>query len=349
MPRVKKVIEETKPVKTSKKMLVTKNNESESESESDPELEPTTNYTQVPNSTIELSKQLNQLNQSKPSVYISNTNLKSSDSDRIHLAQAINNFTLKSEQLMQEMKNFESFRESIARLDILIETKKQEYKETNESLELNHKFQVKKLESDYAEMSKKLKSDYDDLRKKMETEHFDKSKKLESENLERAKKLESEFVDKRKALTNTFEDSQIDIKRKIAEDKSKQCEIYAKELKMKYIKEDEHKSLMEQIQKTLQDYNELKKSFDKQCDQIRTDESKKYNAQLKNETTTLELTHKANNATIHAQVEQQKKEIQVLQQTIDSLKSEIRDQRELTKEVAQASSKAQITQTIGKN
>lgn len=31
------------------------------------------------------------------------------------------------------------------------------------------------------------------------------------------------------------------------------------------------------------------------------------------------------------------------------MKVEIKEQRELTKEVAQASSKAQITQTIGKN
>lgn len=250
---------------------------------------------------------------------------------------------------MQEMKNFESFRESIAKLDILIDTKKQEYKETNESLEQYHKAQIKKLESDYAEMSKKLKTDYDDLRKKMESEHTEKSKKLESDNAERTKKLESEFTDKKKALTNTYEDSQIDIKRKIAEDKSKQCELYAKELKMKYVKEDEHKALMEQVQKAVQDYNELKKSFDKQCDQVKLEETKKYNAQLKSETTTIELTHKANNAVLQAQVEQQKKEIIVLQQTIDSLKAEIREQRELTKEVAQASSKAQITQTIGKN
>ena len=331
MPRGKKVIEEQKPVKIVKKVLGSvlepnENSESESESESNKNLLP------VANSVVELSKSV------KPSVFISNTSLKSSDSDRIHLAQAINNFTLKSEQLMQEMKNFESFRESIARLDILIDTKKQEYKETNESLDLSHKTQVKKLESDYTELCKKLKSEFDDLRKKTESDHT-----------ERSKKLESEFVDKKKALTNSYEDSQIDVKRKIAEDKSKQCELYAKELKMKYIKEDEHKVLLDQVQKAVQDYNELKKSFDKQCDQVRLEESKKYNAQLKNETSTLELTHKANNATLQAQVEQQKKEIIVLQQTIDSMKGEIREQRELTKEVAQASSKAQITQSIGKN
>jgi len=275
---------------------------------------------------------------SKPSVYLTNTNLKSSDSDRIHLAQAINNFTLKSEQLIQEMKNFETFRESIAKLDILIETKKQEYKETNEAMEQSHKNQIKKLESEYNEMTKKLKSEFDDLRKKME-----------SDNFEKTKKMESEFADKKKVLTNTYEDAQIDLKRKIAEDKSKQCEIYAKELKMKFVKEEEHKALMEQVSKALQDFNELKKTFDKQCDAVRVEESKKYASLLKSETMTIELTHKANNATLQAQVEQQKKEILVLQQTIDSLKTEIREQRELTKEVAQASSKSQITQTIGKN
>ncbi len=290
---------------------------------------------------------------SKPSVYLTNSNVKNSDStsnsDRIQLAQAINNFTLKSEQLIQEMKNFETFRESIARLDILIETKKQEYKETNESLELGHKNQVKKLESEYVEMNKKLCSEYEELRKKLESEYADKNKLLSSDYTDKSKKLETEFVDKKKSLTNTYEDSQLDIKRKIAEDKSKQCELFAKELKMKFVKEDDYKSLSEQVQKAQADYLELKKSFDKQCDAIRTEELKKYNTQLKNETTTIELTHKANNAVIQAQVEQQKKEIQVLHQTIDNLKSELKEQRELTKEVAQASSRAQINQTIGKN
>ena len=103
--------------------------------------------------------------------------------------------------------------------------------------------------------------------------------------------------------------------------------------------------------KAVQDFNELKKTFDKQSDSVRADELKKYQVLLKNETSTmdLDLTHKANNATLQTQVEQQKKEILVLQQTIEGMKAEIREQRELTKEVAQASSKAQITQSIGKN
>lgn len=322
----KKVVE-TKPSKNVKS-VVQENMEVESDSDS---------VMEVP---IGSSKSINNVisQVSKPSVYISNTNLKSSDSDRIHLAQAINNFTIKSEQLLQEMKNFETFRESIAKLDILIDTKKQEYSDLNNSLEQNHLNQVKKLETTYVEMNKKLKTDYDDLKKSLDNEYND-----------RSKKLESEFVDRRKTLTNSFEDSQIDIKRKIAEDKAKYCETYAKELKMKFIKEEEYKLLMDKIQESVQNYNELKKNFDKQCDNYKNEETKKYNFMLKNEITTLELTHKANNATLQAQVEQQKKEILVLEQTIESLKLEIKQQRELTKEVAQASSKAQITQTISKN
>lgn len=150
-------------------------------------------------------------------------------------------------------------------------------------------------------------------------------------------------------MTNTYDDSLIDTKRKIAEDKSKYCELFAKELKMKFIKEDEYKELTNQVTKAVQDFNELKKSFDTQCEKVRTEENKKYTGMLKNEITTIELTHKANNASLQAQVEQQKKEVQMLQQTIESMKIEIKEQRELTKEVAQASSKAQITQTIGKN
>ncbi len=332
MPPKKRVEEVKKTI--SKKTL----SESDSESDSD--------------SVFEIAK-VNSVPTviSKPSVYLTNSNVKNSDSntDRIQLAQAINNFTLKSEQLIQEMKNFETFRESIARLDILIETKKQEYKETNESLELGHKTQVKKLENEYNEMNKKLRSEYEELKKKLESEYADKNKLLSSDYTDKSKKLETEFVDKKKSLTNLYEDSQLDVKRKIAEDKSKQCELFAKELKMKFVKEDDYKFLSEQVQKAQNDFTELKKSFDKQCDTIRTEELKKYNTQLKNETTTIELTHKANNAVIQAQVDQQKKEIQVLHQTIDNLKSELKEQRELTKEVAQASSRAQINQTIGKN
>lgn len=60
-----------------------------------------------------------------------------------------------------------------------------------------------------------------------------------------------------------------------------------------------------------------------------------------------ELKHKAETATVTAAVEQQQREIKVLQDTIDNLKHEISEQRKLTKDVATAGRAAAITQHVG--
>ena len=270
----------------------------------------------------------------KTPVFLSNINSNSnsnsnskSDTDRVKLAQAINNFTIKSDELLQQMKNFEIFRESILSLDILIGTKKQEYAETILNLDSECKNKTKNMEVEYTERAKKLESDYSD----------------------RAKKLESDYLDKRKNLIVEYQDLQVEMRRKVTEDKTRYCTNYANEMKMRFIREDELNEIQSREQKSLKDYEDLKKTFEKQCDAIRSEEIKKYSTQLKTELNTMELTHRANNAQLQAQVEQQKREISMLAQTIESLKAEIREQRELTREVAQASSKAQITQTIGKN
>jgi hypothetical protein len=263
---------------------------------------------------------------SKPNVYISQK-LTDSTSDRLQLAQALNNFTIKSDQFMQEMKNFESFKENVAHLDILIETKKAEHAEIAEQIDLAHKQKVKNLETEFAELSKRLNVD----------------------NAERTKKMESEFNDKKKMLTIMHEDEQISMRRRIADDKVKTCESFAKEFSMRFIKEEEYRNLVSNVEKVVSELNDLKKTFTSQCDAIRSDEKAKYQNQLKIELTTNDLNNKIINADYKAQVEQQKKEITVLNQTIQSLKDDIREQRELTKEVAQASSKSQINQTIGKN
>ena len=62
----------------------------------------------------------------------------------------------------------------------------------------------------------------------------------------------------------------------------------------------------------------------------------------------MELENKANMADLVAQVKQKEAECKNLYQTIDTLKEEIREQRQLTKQVAEASSKSQISQVIGK-
>lgn len=70
-------------------------------------------------------------------------------------------------------------------------------------------------------------------------------------------------------------------------------------------------------------------------------------ARLERELSAIQLQHKAAIASLEAQVQQQVKEIRVLNDTISGLKHELSEQRQLTKEVAQASSKSQISQNFG--
>ena len=116
---------------------------------------------------------------------------------------------------------------------------------------------------------------------------------------------------------------------------------------MMYIKDEDQKAMTSQLNKANKDYEDLKKSFDRQCDAVKADEVKRHNAIMKSERDTMELTHKATNATLTAELGQQKNEIGVLMRTIENMKEELKEQKELTKEIAKSASKSQISQTIG--
>lgn len=273
----------------------------------------------VPERVVEVKKT------PSPTMYMTNTN--SSDSDRIKLAQAINNFTIKSEELMQVMRNFDTFKESVVRMDMLMDTKKQEFKSNNELLEEEYNRRAKELQNNYEDRNKIL----DEL--------------YENKN----KELSKNYEDKEKILRNKYEDIKNDIKRSLNEDKTRECERLSVELKLKLISEEEHHKKEELIKTYSAKIAEYEKNYAKDCATIRNEEREKYIQIMNNEKSTMELTHRANNAMLTARVEQQTNEIRVLQEQINNLQGEIGRQRELTIKVAEASSKAQITQSIGKN
>jgi dynactin complex subunit len=64
---------------------------------------------------------------------------------------------------------------------------------------------------------------------------------------------------------------------------------------------------------------------------------------------TKDLNHKAETAELIAQNKQQLKEIEFLNKLIANLTNEVSEQRNLTKEIAKASSKAQINQSFTKD
>ena len=248
------------------------------------------------------------------------------DNDRVQLAQAINNLTVKGEQFIEAFSTFSKFRETVAELDIQIETKKKEFKEL-----------VEKVEKDYKDKNHSL-----------NREHVDKVHVLEREYTDKQKQLSSSYTDTNRELQNDYKNKQIEVTQKLKEFKLKGCQDVAKEFDMTLLKTEDYKNLHDIIAKTQKELEDLKKKFDSSCNAIRVEEKTKYDAELKRQKLEQELTYKTNTAEMKAQYDQQKREVDMLNKTIESLKGEISEQRQLTIEIAQAGSKAQITQNFKK-
>ncbi len=177
----------------------------------------------------------------------------------------------------------------------------------------------------------------------------DDTKKLKQQYSDLNKQLDEEYKDLNKTLQNNYKNSQIEVQQKLLEFKLKGCEEVAKQYNMLVVKEEDHFVLIDNAKKANKELETLQKSFDARCNSIKQDEKAKYELELKHQMSTLELNHKANIAEMKARIEQQTKEISMLNKTIDTLKNEITEQRTLTKEIAQAGSKAQIQQKFGKD
>ena len=240
----------------------------------------------------------------------------SNDNDRIQLAQAINNLNVKGDLFVEAMNSFSKFRETIVELDIQIDSKKKEYKEL---------------------FDRKAK------------EFQDKSLELQREYDEKKKSLIQTNQEATRALQNELKNSQIETEQKLRQFKLKACDEVVKEFNMRTINLDEHRNLLDSITRVTKELEELKKKFDANCNANRAEERAKFEAELKRQNFAQEQTYKTATAEMKAQFNQQNKEIEMLNRTIETLKHEIVEQRLLTKEIAQAGSKSQITQTIGKN
>lgn len=344
MPRgVKKTEEE----KSSKKATTTRKVAKKAKVEVEEDYDISDCESEIYDEPVEFNDNLFKTTSHTPTVFIKNTNLKSSDSDRLHLAHAINNFTLKTNQLIEEMKGFESFKESIERMDMQINSKKKEYNETIEKMNQDFVDKNRDFDSKYREKMKRCETEYNEKERRMNSEFTEKARELETTHKIKVKQLDSELEEKKREVNSKLEDEKFKAKLEINQNKEAYCEKYAKDLKMAFVKEEDHKEIINQMNKAKKEYDDLKKTFDKQCDSIKAEESKKYNTIMTNERKTMELTNKAHHATLVAQLEQQKNEIKVLMSTIENLKEELREQREMTKDIAKSASKAQITQTIG--
>ena len=249
------------------------------------------------------------------------------DTDRVQLAQAINNLTVKGEQFIEAFSSFSKFKETVAQLDIQIDTKKKEYKNL-----------VEQIEKDYKEKTHLLEKEFKDRNHNMEREFSGKNKHLTSS-----------YADLNKDLQNDYKNKQIEVTQKLKEFKLKGCQDGAKEYDNLLMNNEEHKSMIDVHNKTQKELDDLKKKFDSNCNSIRAEEKTKFDTELKRQKLEQELTYKTQTAEMKAQLDQQKREVDLLNKTIESLKGEIAEQRQLTIKIAQANSNAQITQNFKKD
>ena len=196
------------------------------------------------------------------------------DSERLQLAQSINNLVLRGESFVAAMEHLTSFsKERLVDLDLKIETKKQEY----------HDLTLQ--------------------------------------------------------LANQYKDVEIKLKQNLQEKKLEAAKEVLAGLNMTAIDTSEHTRVLAELE-------QLKTTTAQQLQAAVEAEKNQGKAACAQAQHHQQLTHKAETASLVAQVEQQVKEIGVLKDTIGNLKHEIAEQRALTKDVAVASSKSSIQQSF---
>ena len=168
--------------------------------------------------------------------------------------------------------------------------------------------QLEAKKKEFADMTEQLTSQYEQANKQLENEHIDAKIKMNQEIREHGLQAANQLL----ASMNMTS---------ISTDK-----LQAMTEELSTIKETSATSLAKAVEQ----------------------EKQQAKQHLQREVHGIQLEHKANIASLQAQVEQQVKEIRLLNDTIANLQNEIAQQRNLTKEVAQASSKSQISQNFTK-
>jgi hypothetical protein len=143
-------------------------------------------------------------------------------------------------------------------------------------------------------------------------------------------------------MTKYQKDKQIEIDQFIAEYKYEAATKILKENKEVAIKKEKLDSLNKEIEDLKEEDEE--EIADKLKEQKSTLEKGHHFAK-----TTLTLEHKAEIAQLNAQTQQKDKEIEILNKTIMNLQTEVGAQRELSKQIAEASARsAPINQSFGR-
>lgn len=169
---------------------------------------------------------------------------------------------------------------------------------------------------------------YQQLQDKLAKEHDMKNYNLEKEYKERSYELEKEFQLRRDKMEREFDNNEYDKAVKVVKGKG--------EVNIKKEDYDKLKSELDQLKK------DMEKTISENKKEIEAQSKREVEGRLK----VRDLEFKSATADMKATIDQQVKEIASLISTIETLKSEIAEQRQLTRSVAEAA-KTPITQSFG--
>lgn len=180
--------------------------------------------------------------------------------------------------------------------------------------------------------------DYDIRKKSIESQ--DKYIEIQKEHTEKIYNLEKKYEKQNYDLEVQYTAKKYELR--------KEFENYEYETAVQIIdSRDEINITKSEYEKLKDDLEDFKNNQDEREDSLRKELETNYHKEINYRLKTKELEFTATNATMKATIDQQQKEIQTLTSTIETLKDEISQQRELTRNVAEASQNA-ITQNYGK-
>jgi len=248
--------------------------------------------------------------------------------DKFNIAKALNKFSLISKEFQEFADGWKEITtERIEEIMITIESKNKEY----ENL-------IKNKEEEFKNKNKILEEEFKNKNKILEEEYKDKNKILEEKYREKNIDLEHEF--KNFSMEN---------KLKFREDEMKTCEEISKKNNYKLMLLNDYEKIFSELEITKEKLAELETTFNNKLIEKIESEKQIVHEKIKHDIDTKVLNHKAEIAEIMAENKQQLKEIEFLNKLIINLTNEVSEQRTLTKEIAQASSKAQIKQSFQKD
>jgi hypothetical protein len=228
-----------------------------------------------------------------------------------------------------------------------------------------------KTEKEYIEKGVQLKKEYDNKTEQLDKEYVNKTEQTEKEYVNKTEQLDKEFKTLNDELTETFKNKntellqqfkhnkkdleqqfkneKIDTEQQLRQYKLEACEKIATENDYKLIPLKEYEKNQSELDELKETHAELQSNTEDKIKEKIEIERQSLQEKLAHHNTTIELNHKAEIAELTAQNRQQIKEIEMLNKLIINLTNEVSEQRLLTKEIAIASSKPQINQSLTKS